>query len=144
VLVAAPIYLKGQAPIKKPADLAAHAGIRVRSPNTGRIAAQPLRNRTNEQMPIDLPLRLAMSDPAAACLAAANGLGVALVAMPQALPYLDSGALVRVLPDWYVDAGAISIYFAAHKLLPAKTRAFVDFIVEQFREQKLAQRFAPI
>jgi hypothetical protein len=27
------------------------------------------------------------------------------------------------------------------KLLPAKTRAFVDFVIEQFRAQQLAQRF---
>jgi DNA-binding transcriptional LysR family regulator len=49
---------------------------------------------------------------------------------------------VRVLPDWYVDAGPLSLYFSAQKLLPAKTRAFVDFIVAHFRKQKLAQRFS--
>jgi DNA-binding transcriptional LysR family regulator len=65
------------------------------------------------------------------------------VALPQALPFLERGAVVRVLPDWYVDAGTISIYFAAHKLLPAKTRVFVDFVVEQFRLQRLPEKFAP-
>lgn len=71
------------------------------------------------------------------------GLGVALVAMPQALPYLTRGDVVRVLPDWYVDAGVISVYFAAHKLLPAKTRVFIDFIVEQFRSNAWAKKFSP-
>jgi hypothetical protein len=46
-----------------------------------------------------------------------------------------------VLPDWYVDDGNISLYYAEHKLLPGKTRAFIDFVVEQFAEQGLAGRF---
>jgi DNA-binding transcriptional LysR family regulator len=144
VPVAARDYLDANGKIKRPTDLGRHQGILIRSPRTGRVSALPLRNRADEQVAIDMPIRMTLSDPDAACLAAAEGLGVALVATPQALPYLESGALVRVLPDWYVDAGTISIYFAAHKLLPAKTRAFVDFIVEQFRQKKWAKRFAPI
>ena len=62
--------------------------------------------------------------------------------MPQARPYLLNKTLQRVLPDWYVDAGNISIYFAAHKLLPAKTRAFIDFVVEKSKEHKWAEVFA--
>jgi hypothetical protein len=31
--------------------------------------------------------------------------------MPHALPHLESGALKRMLPDWYVDASHIFIYF---------------------------------
>lgn len=143
VLVASTAYLNSNPAIKAPDDLSVHAGILIRSPQTGRIPSLPLRNRANKQIAIDMPIRMVMSDPDAACLAAAAGLGVALVSMPQALPYLQSSAVIRVLPDWYVDAGALSIYFTAHKLLPAKTRAFVDFIVEQFREQKWAKHFSP-
>lgn len=143
VLVASPDYLGARKAITSPADLPLHDGILIRSPQTGRIGSQPLRNRDNDQASVDLRLKMAMSDPEAACLAAAAGLGIALVAMPQALPYLERGAVVRVLPDWHVDAGTISIYFAAHRLLPAKTRAFVDFVVDHFRMLKLPQRFAP-
>lgn len=143
VLVASKAYLDANPPIANPGDLANHAGILIRSPQSGRIGGQPLRNRSNELATIDLRLRIAMSDPQAACLAASAGLGVALVAMPQALPYLKRGDVMRVLPDWYVDTGVLSIYFAAHKLLPAKTRAFIDFVVEQFRRNNWAQQFSP-
>ena len=85
-----------------------------------------------------------MSDSQAACACAAQGLGIALVSMPFAVNYLDAGTLLRVLPDWYVDDGNISIYYAEHKLLPGKTRAFVDFIIEQFAEQQLGQRFSAL
>ena len=42
--------------------------------------------------------------------AAVLGLGVTQFVVPDALPFLKSGALARLLPEWYVDAGAISIY----------------------------------
>ncbi|WP_332736534.1 LysR substrate-binding domain-containing protein, partial [Flavihumibacter sp.] len=77
-----------------------------------------------------------------ACRAAEMGLGIALVSLPHALPYLDQGSLLRVLPDWYVDAGHIAVYFSAHTLLPAKTRVFVDCLVEHFKAQNLAERFS--
>jgi DNA-binding transcriptional LysR family regulator len=70
------------------------------------------------------------------------GLGIGLIAMPNVLPHLQSGALIRLLPDWYVDAGPISLYFASKKLLPAKTRAFVDYVTEAFQERRLAQLFS--
>ncbi|GEM_PF-2778312 len=54
------------------------------------------------------------------------------------------GRLLRVLPDWYVDAGITSLYYTVHKLLPAKTRVFVDFVLEQFRARQLDQRFSAL
>jgi len=84
---------------------------------------------------------MTMSDSDAACAVAQQGLGVALVSLPFAVPYLQAGRLRRVLPDWYVDDGHISVYYAQHKLLPGKTRAFIDFVVEQFAQQGLAGQF---
>ena len=65
-----------------------------------------------------------------------------LIAVPHALPHLESGALVRLVPNWYADAGPISIYYATRTLLPAKTRVFVDFVIDAFKRQRLAERFA--
>src|SRR5258706_599655 len=47
-----------------------------------------------------------------------------------------------LVPQWYADAGPISIYYASRTLLAAKTRVFVDFVVEGFRRGRLAERFA--
>ncbi len=44
------------------------------------------------------------------------GLGVAKFAV---LPALEEGRLVRLLPQWYADAGALS--YTSRTLLPAKT-----------------------
>lgn len=142
VLVASARYLDAHPPATAPSDLAQHAGILLRSPQTGRVRPWTLRNRSNAEAAIELPVRMTMTDPDAACRAAEMGLGVALVSLPHALPYLDQGSLLRVLPDWYVDAGHIAVYFSAHTLLPAKTRAFVDCLVEHFKAQNLAERFS--
>jgi DNA-binding transcriptional LysR family regulator len=144
VLVASADYLAQRLPVLAPEDLARCLGILIRSPQTGRVRSWQLTNREREQRPLVLKPRMTLSDSEAACCAAAQGLGIALVSMPMAVPFLDSGAVVRVLPDWYVDDGNISIYYAEHKLLPGKTRAFVDFIIEQFVVTGLAQRFSAI
>ena len=144
ILVASPGYLTKQPPITEPAGLEGADGILIRSPQTGRVRAWPLTHRDQRLSPLSLNQRMTMSDSEAACGAAEQGLGIALVSMPFALPYLASGALLRVLPDWYVDDGNISLYYAEHKLLPGKTRAFVEFIIEQFATKRLAQRFSAV
>ncbi|WP_397448854.1 LysR family transcriptional regulator [Pseudomonas sp. NA-150] len=144
VLVAAPLYMAGCPTPLNPEDVQDCPGILIRSPQTGRVRSWPLTNRAHEQRPLNLKLRMTMSDSEAACVAAAQGLGIALVSMPFASAYLADGSLVRVLPDWYVDDGTISLYYSEHKLLPGKTRAFVDFVIEQFAEQQLAQRFSAL
>ena len=144
VLVASPDYLAQRPPVLTPEDLARCTGILIRSPQTGRIRSWQLTSIEREHRPLMLKPSMTMSDSEAACCASAQGLGIALVSMPMAVPFLDGGAVVRVLPDWYVDDGNISIYYAEHKLLPGKTRAFVDFIIEQFAEQRLSQRFSAV
>ncbi|EJM93530.1 transcriptional regulator [Pseudomonas sp. GM74] len=144
VLVATQDYLETHAAISEPDDLKHHDGILIRSPQTGRVRSWQLTHRNQQHSPLMLKARMTMSDSEAACVTAAQGLGIALVSMPFAAGYLESGRLQRVLPDWYIDDGYTSIYYAEHKLLPGKTRAFVDFVIEQFAERGLGQRFSAV
>ncbi|MEX5594824.1 LysR family transcriptional regulator [Pseudomonas orientalis] len=144
VLVASPAYLAQHPAVRAPEDLSRCHGILIRSPQTGRVRSWQLTHREREHSPLLLKPVMTMSDSEAACCASAQGLGIALVSLPMAVPFLDSGAVVRVLSDWYVDDGNISIYYAEHKLLPGKTRAFVDFVIEQFAEQQLGRRFSAV
>lgn len=95
----------------------------------------------SDEHPVEQRVRITVDDPDALVQGVLMHLGIGLMALPNVLRHLDSGELVRVLPDWHQDAGQISLYFTSQKLLPAKTRAFVDHIIEQFREQRLAERF---
>ncbi|HEK1688306.1 TPA: LysR family transcriptional regulator [Pseudomonas putida] len=141
VLVAAPEYLQRHAPIQRPEQLPQHDGILIRSPQTGRVRSWPLTSRNQEQRPLQLRQAMTMSDSDAACAAAEQGLGIALVSMPFAVPYFASKRLCRVLPDWYVDDGSVSVYYAERKLLPGKTRAFIDYLLACFEAQGLAKQF---
>lgn len=142
VAVAAPDYMRARPEPVTPADLAAFDGILMRSVNTGRLLQWTMRNAAGDEMPALLAETIAFDDPASIARAASLGVGVAIVSMPDALPYLESGELIRLLPDWYADLGAVSLYYANRTLLPAKTRVFIDFITEDFRRRGLAARFA--
>jgi DNA-binding transcriptional LysR family regulator len=58
---------------------------------------------------------------------------VSLIALFDVLRELERGDLIRLLPDWYADAGAVSLYYASRTLIAAKTRLFVDFVVNAFK-----------
>jgi len=139
VAVASPDYLAGRPLPQQPADLAELAGIMRRSTPSGRVRPWTLRPRRGTEQPVPCRPRLILSDPEAIALAARQGLGVALVPMPFAFAHIASGELIRLLPGWYSDAGPLSIYYPSRRLLPAKTRAFVDFVAERFRSSGFAR-----
>ena len=141
VLVAAPAYL-GQHPAPRtPADLLDHQAVVWRSPQTGRTRPWALRSK-QDAVEIEPPARMTLSDPEAVCQAAVHGLGIALVGLLHALPHLENGGLVRILPDWFVDGGAISIYYTGTRQLPAKTRHFIDYLLAEFEAARLPTRLS--
>lgn len=142
VAVASPVYLAGRPVPREPQALEECDGISMRSAVTGRLRVWRMRNRHGAEATLEHKARVVADDPEAICRAALMGLGVAMIAVPYVERHLERGDLVRVLPDWHADLGAISLYFASQKLLPAKTRAFVDFITDAFREKDLARRFS--
>lgn len=142
IAVAAPAYLKGRSWPTQPIELADHAGIVMRSANSGRIRHWTMRNADGLEEPALPRETVVMSDAAAMRDAAMLGIGVAMIAVPDVLHHLESGALVRLLPRWYADAGSISLYYAGRAQQPLKTRAFIDFLTDHFRRERLAQRFA--
>lgn len=142
IAVASPEYLQGCRSPQHPDDLAALDAIAMRSAHSGRVRVWKMRNRDGAETMLEQKARIVANDPEALCRIALMGLGVALIAVPFVLPCLENGTLLRVLPDWHSDLGPISLYFASQKLLPAKTRAFVDHVTEAFRAQDLARRFS--
>ncbi len=144
IAVASPAYVAAHKVPKKPADLTQLDGIIRRSSQSGRLRSWTLRNAAGEEAHMELKARIIMDDPEAMCRAALLDLGIAMVPRLHALPHLDNGSLVRVLPDWHADIGPISLYYASSKLMPAKTRLFVDFILMRFRELDIAGKFSAL
>lgn len=142
VAVASPAFMAGQRPPADPAGLDALQGIVRRSSATGRVRQWVMRDAAGTEVPAMFTPSVVVNDPTAMRTVALLGLGVALLAVPDVLPALESGDLVRVLPQWHVDAGMISIYYATRSHMPARTRVFIDFVVETFERDRLSRRFA--
>lgn len=141
VAVAAPAYMAGRPLPTAPGDLATLDSIALRFGTTGRLPEWTMRDVAGREEAVPLRPTVILNDPAPMIEAARMGLGVALLALLDVLPHLADGSLVRLLPDWFADAGVISLYHASPSLLPRKTRVFIDFITDHFRSEKLAERF---
>jgi DNA-binding transcriptional LysR family regulator len=62
--------------------------------------------------------------------AALDGAGIAVLPQFPAANYLNAGALVHVLPDWFFGRFTVYAALPTRKLIPARTRAFLDFASE--------------
>ena len=142
VLVAAPAYLAAYPAPQDPADLARHRGLLRRSIATGRLMPWILKHKGGAEVVANVRAVAVLDDPEALARAAACGLGIAMLPLPHALPLLESGELVRVLPGWCAETRPLSIYYSSRKLLPAKVRVFVDHIVGAAAARGYAGRFA--
>jgi DNA-binding transcriptional LysR family regulator len=74
--------------------------------------------------------RLRCNDAPLARRAALEGLGVAALPSPLCRRDLVEGTLVRVLPDWHIRAGTLSLVVASPRGMSRAVRATKDFLVE--------------
>ncbi|MYM65398.1 LysR family transcriptional regulator [Pseudoduganella sp. FT55W] len=144
VALASPSFLRAHGTPTTLAELEHMTGVVMRSVQSGKVRIFTLRNADGEQCNVNLKPSVIVNDPEALCRCAVLGMGVTLAPLTQAAAYIERGELVRLLPAWHGEVGAVSLYFSGQRLLPAKTRAFVDFLVEQFRSRQLARRFAAL
>jgi DNA-binding transcriptional LysR family regulator len=142
VAVASPAYLRERTLPADPSMLNVMDGIVMRSGRTGRTRQWTMRDAAGNEVAATMPERIVVSDPAAMREAALLGLGVTLLAVPDVLQWIERGELVRLLPRWYADAGAISLYYPTRTLMPAKTRVFIEYVVEAFRQMQMSERLA--
>ncbi len=109
---------------------------------SGRLRDWTMRNAAGEEAVLDLPALAVLSDPQAVRAAALMGVGVVVLAVADVLEHLEQGSLLRLLPDWHVDAGTISLYYPSRAQLPAKTRVFIAAVVAAFEAADLARRLS--
>ncbi|WP_053573026.1 hypothetical protein [Caballeronia cordobensis] len=57
-----------------------------------------------------------------------------MLALPDVLPDLAGNKLVRSLPELHSDAGMIPFTTLCCGFYPGKTRVFIDFAMENFRQ----------
>jgi DNA-binding transcriptional LysR family regulator len=101
-----------------------------------------MRNSDGEEHLVRLKESITFNDAEPIVRALTAGLGVALLPVPDVLAQLERGELIRLLPAWYADAGSISLYYPNKELQPRKISAFTEYLIDHFRREGLAERFA--
>ena len=80
----------------------------------------------------ELPTRLLANSPDLLVRMACTGVGIAASSERLAAPYLQTGELVRILPEWCFPTVTGWAVFPGRRLMPAKTRAFLDMMEEMY------------
>jgi len=83
----------------------------------------------------DLPVRLQANSPELLVRMAATGIGIATSTEMIAGELLRTGQLVRVLPEWAFPPVTAWAVFPGRRLMPAKTRVFLDLLQSVFEAQ---------
>lgn len=108
-----------------------HTMIAFTSPRTGQLFPE-IFEKGGERIEFMAPRRVTVNDGNAHLAAALAGLGIGQNARFAAHPYLQSGELVQVLPDWKHPTVPLHVVYPPNRHLSAKTRAFVDWTAELF------------
>ena len=92
---------------------------------------------------VTLPVKglLEANDPQVLRAAALEGLGILVLPMYIVHDDIVAGRLVPLLTDWQLPKLTINIAYASRQHLPAKSRVFIDFLVEYFRQMDYERRW---
>lgn len=129
VLVASPAYLKRSGVPTSVDDLSAHHCALVRYAGSSAIGWR-FRRPGGRRIEIVPEAALTLSDPEALLDVALAHAGIAQVGLHHALPYLRSGRLQLVLPDWH-DNGEreIVLHYPHRQFLAPRVRVVVDALL---------------
>ena len=125
-LYAAPAYLAERGDPATPQDLAGQDAVRLLTGN-GEPVAWTLTQGDQRWEGVP-PGRGAANSPELLIRLACAAAGIAAVPDFFARPFLQRGELRRVLPGWQLPAHTAWVVFPGRKLMPAKTRVFVDML----------------
>lgn len=127
ILVAAPAYLARSAPVEQPEALQSHSLIvadpfqewELRNPITGAkfVLQAEARFRVTNEMNVAVAMAKA-------------GVGILFCPITQCQSELDSGDLVRLLPDWLTPSRDVYAVWFQQGFLPARVRALLEHLVE--------------
>ena len=125
---AAPDYLLQHRPPETPEALATHEALCL----VGRDG-QPRRWTLTDgtrSVGVDPRPRVTANSPDVLIGLACAGRGITLVPLHYAAESVQAGRLVRVLPQWFSPGGRGWAVFPGRRLMPARTRAFLDLLDE--------------
>lgn len=137
-LYAAPSYLKQHGWPSEPEALMEHEGLRLLL-----RSGEPQRwilSRGEVRWEGIAPGRATVNSPEVLLRLARAGVGITLVPDHYAEQFVQRGELVQVLPDWSAQPATAWAVFPGRRLMPARTRVFLDTLSHEFSGPKCQER----
>ena len=125
---ASPEYLARRGVPNHPRDLLQHACMRGRFLSGAIYPWEFARDGQALTVEPTGPLIVTPSSSDVAIGAAIAGHGIVYLFEEWLAPHLASGALVPVLPEWWLSFPGPFLYYSGRRHLPAPLRAFIDFL----------------
>jgi DNA-binding transcriptional LysR family regulator len=126
IVLGSPAYFERHGRPQTPADLAAHACVRIRR-SGGALAHWRLEGRDGTiELAVSGPL--VVNDFQTMLSAALDGVGLAQMPEPIAAKHVRSGELEEVLAEYASSTSGLFLYFPSRNQVMPKLRAFIDHI----------------
>lgn len=135
VVCAAPSYFKARGKPKRPSDLSTHSCVRF-SLSGHADAWEFYKDGRRER--VALNAQYSVSSSLAVRDALREGFGLSLIPLPYVEQDLAEGRLKTALDDWTTVETTLYAVYPSRQHLAPKTRAFVDFLAEQFGQPNVA------
>jgi DNA-binding transcriptional LysR family regulator len=135
LLVGTPEYFERCGKPAHPRDLAEHACIQFRMPNTGKLQTWQLRYDAGEPEAQPATTVTCNTNEARLCFAL-EGLGIAYMSDFSVRDALTAGTLVTVLDEYTTDHNVFQLLWPSGRHITPKLRAFIDFVSEHVRLEK--------
>lgn len=129
-LVASPEYLRHHPSPQAPADLDAHAVVRLQGHSPGPAWKLNPVEGPGPEVPVEAPSRFAAGSMVMARELVLRGAGIGLIDARLAAQDIKTGVLRRVLPHWQGPLTPIHLVTAS-RLWPARLSRFADELVRQ-------------
>jgi DNA-binding transcriptional LysR family regulator len=140
ILCASPAYLKKRSVPLTPEDLNEHDCVMLRQNEEDvtmwRFTPEQIRvrNKDNkEEVAVRIRPILSSNDGDVVRQWALAGKGIMLRSEWDAMAYINSGKLIRLLPNWSLPSANIAILVGEHKRMSARVRLFADLLTAQFK-----------
>lgn len=133
IACASPQYLQRAGTPESPAQLKDHTYLKFQWPqNSGHHGKLAKLQRADGGESVEVDIRPALQTTSFDVLlrAALDGAGITFLSRLLVAQHLERGSLVHLLPDWIFGRFTIYAALPTRKFMPARTRAFLDFLAE--------------
>ena len=126
-LYASPVYLQARPAPQTPADLVDHDFVVMTQAKDAHK-----RKLQNGSQVVEIELHGPLEANSIGLVLALTRAGGGIGSFPYGMvaPDIEAGTLVPVLPDWSYEPMPVHLLTASRRLMPAKTRAFIDHLFE--------------